>query len=478
MGFLDTSVVAISIPQIRTSLDASFAEVQWISNSYMLFLSALILIGGAAGDRYGLRRTFAAGISIFVVTSIFCAIAWSPESLIFFRALKGIGAAIMIPGSMAIIAKNYPREERGKALGLWVTFSAMTTAFGPLFGGILLASGNDEVWRLIFAINLPLGLISLAILKMRVPEDAPKTRLPLDLTGAILLTAAMGSVALGLTLIGEANKGLGLGAILTGLIVGFAALVWESRVRHPMIDLGLFSSRVFSGVNFITFLVWSGMGALFFFLPMVIVTAWQMPEHFAGGIFLPFSLLIAVMSSPAGKWADRRGPRLPLTLGAFLAGLGYLGMGLAVLDQNYWFGVIPAIFIIGIAMGLCASPLSAAVMLAVEDDKTGSASGINNMVARMASLFAVAGLGAVVTTLYSHFISSGQLPADIADLVAGAGFGERLTGGLYQINIIELQRISMNRAMAALCSIIALCCFAGSLTAWLTQVDKSGALKD
>lgn len=244
MGFIDFSVVAVALPQIRTLLDANFSQAQWISNAYMLFLSALILLGGALGDRFGLKFVFGLGIGFFSVTSLACALAWNAESLIIFRALQGAAAAVMIPGSMAIISINTPRAERGRALGLWVAASSITTSLGPLIGGIVLTYGGEWGWRLIFAINVPLGALTIFILWRFVPKDLPRHAgglMSLDWTGALLLTLSLGLIAGGLTYLGELNAGgwamtlLGAGVCLAGL-----GIFWEWRHRDPMVNLRLF----------------------------------------------------------------------------------------------------------------------------------------------------------------------------------------------------------------------------------------------
>lgn len=479
MGFVDSSIVAIAIPQMRVSLDASFSQAQWLTNAYILFLSALMLLGGAAGDRYGLRRAFAFGILLFVAASLLCAMAWSAESLIFFRALQGIGAAIMIPGSMAIISRNYPRAERGRALGIWVSASAMTTGLGPLIGGVVLSAGHAEIWRWIFAINLPFGLLALLILFARVPNDKPKAKVPLDLAGAVLVTLSLASLALGLTLLGEGKdeglSGLAFPLILAGLVMGAVAIWHELRVAHPMINLRLFSSRVFAGANLLTFLVWAGLGAQLFFLPMVLVTGWKLPEYYAGGLFLPFSLIIAATSPFAGRLVDRYGPRLPLTLGPALAAVGYIAMAAGLYMQSYWFGVLPAIMLQAFATGLSASPVSAAVMLAVEDDQSGAASGINNMIARMSNLIAIAGLGAVAAFVYAMVVRAQGLNEALTEAMIAAGFGERLTGALYQVGAEEAQRLGMTTGLAAMCLIIAAFCIIGACVGWKTQQGREEA---
>lgn len=473
MGFIDFSVIAVALPQIRAGFDASFSQAQWFSNAYMLFLSALILVGGALGDRFGLKFIFLLGIALFTLASVACALAWNSESLITFRALQGVGAAIMIPGSMAIIAKNTPRAERGKALGIWVAASSITTSMGPFLGGVLLTYGGEESWRWIFAINLPFGLLAMALLVGLVPSDEPTHAgglASIDWIGAFLLTASLGMVAAGLTYLGELEGGTGAAALLgAGLAVGIAAIFWELRHSDPMVSMQLFSSVTFAGGNLLTFLVWAGMGAMVFFLPMLVIVAWKLPATYAGGMFVPFSLMIALLSSLSGRWADRLGTRFFLTAGPLVASLAFLALAWAVIRQDYWFGLLPGTCLVGVGVGLTASPLSTAVMNAVDDKFSGAASGINNMVARMSNMFGVAGLGALVAHAYATVVGGSDLNAQIKLQMMEAGFGERLTGPLYQTATENLQLLAMNYAAFVLCLVMALMALAATLVGWRTQ---------
>ena len=470
LGFIDGSVVAIAVPQMRASLDASFAEIQWVSNAYVLFLASLMLIGGAAGDRFGLKRVFGFGIALFVLASQLCAIAWSVESLIAFRALQGAGAAIMVPGSMAIIGRNFPKSERGRAFGIWVAASSVTTSMGPLVGGLLLTWGGPEIWRMIFAINLPLGGIALFLMWWFVPSDPPRDRKPLDILGGVMVTLSLGAIAAGLTILGEGDGGPQPVALLFGgAVLLVLAIIWERRVTHPMIDLDLFRSREFSGANVLTFLVWTGLGAVLFFLPMVLVTAWGKNELLAAGAFLPFSIMITVLSPFAGQWTDRLGARPFLTFGPLVAALGFVLLALAVWYEKYLTGVVPAMLVIGVSFGLMASPLSAAVMGSVDEDKTGAASGINNMAARMSNLFAVAGLGILLALIYRAIVWQSDLAGGAKTALIDAGFGEVLVGTMAVAPVQAVQTQAMNLAFAGLCLVVAVLCIAGSLVGWFTQ---------
>ncbi len=479
LGFIDSTIVSIALPKIRESLDAGFTQVQWIGSGYVLFLAALLLLGGAAGDRYGVRRVFGIGIAGFVAASMLCALATSAEWLIVARCVQGMFAAVMVPSSLALIARNYPRAERGRAIGVWVAASSMTTALGPVVGGWLLTFGGPEIWRWVFAVNMPLGALALLLL-WRVPDDAGDRSGRLDLGGAVLVTLAMLMLAFGLTLIGDEAGGLAETIpavwVLAGAgVMAAAALWWESRAKAPMLDLSLFRSATFSGANLSTLLIYASLTAVLFFLPMVVVTGWGYSELYAGSMFLPFTLLIAILSPLAGKWADAAGPRLPLTIGPLVVAAGFAAIALAVPTQNYWWGLLPSVLLVGIGMGLTVSPLSTAIMLAVDDSKTGSASGINNMVARMAGLFAIAGFGAGIALLFAASVRGTALDPVLADRLISAGFGERLTGALYQEQVQQVHSAAMNEAFATMAFGAAGLCALAGLIGWFTLDGKPPA---
>jgi len=420
MGFIDGSVVSIAVPAMRQSLDASLTQVQWINNAYMLALSALILVGGAAGDKYGLRRIFSAGIAFFVAASIACAFATGPDMLIAARAAQGIGAAIMVPGSLAIISKTYPDGDRARAIGIWAASSALMTAVGPVLGGALLSVGNPEIWRLIFAINLPVGAIALYLLLARVPEDAPVSDVPLDRWGAVLATLALGLIAWALT--GpEGEEGLPDGAhmLIYGLpgVVALAAFVWsQKRNPHPMMPLRLFTNREFSAANIVTFLLYFALSAVLFSLPMTLITGWNLSEAQVGLVFLPITVAIAAGSSTFGRLVARTGPALLIGGGCALVALAYAALAIGFGWGRFWAHLYPCMCLMGLGMAMVVAPLSASVMGAASANDAGAASGINNAVSRIAGLVAVAAMGGVAAAAY---------------LQAGgpAGFGQPVEGG-------------------------------------------------
>ena len=398
LGFIDGTVVSIALPAMRASLDATLAQAQWFSNAYMLFLSALILAGGALGDRFGLARVFSVGIAAFILASMACALAPTPEFMIVARALKGIGAALMVPGSLALISRAYPRSERAAAIGIWAAASALTTALGPIIGGLVLTLGGPELWRWIFAINLPLGLLALAILWQAVKSDPAQSDAPVDWLGAALATAGLGALAYGLTAL---NAGGPVSLALTvsaALLLGF--LFHEARHPAPMMPLALFRNPAFSAANAATFLLYAALGAMLFFLPMTVITAWDVTPIEASAAFAPLSVFISTFSAPVGRWSDRHGPERIIAAGAAIVSLAYAATALTAPMANFWAATFPSMVFAGFGMALVVAPLSAAVMAAVDDAQSGVASGVNNAVSRMSSLVAIAAFGSLAAWRY------------------------------------------------------------------------------
>lgn len=465
LGFIDGTVVSIALPAIRADLDAGLAAMQWVSNSYMLFLGALVLAGGAAGDRYGLRNVFAIGIAVFVTASLLCAAAPDETFLIVARSLQGIGAAIMVPGSLAIIAKAYPADERGRAIGIWAAASAVTTALGPLVGGLWLSFSGDmgwqAGWRLIFAINLPLGLIALAMLLMRVPADPPdRTRRP-DLLGAVLATAGLGAIAYGLT--GGGVEGEPGEPVWTSVAAGVALLAtfvcWQARARDPMMPLSLFASAGFSGANAMTLMLYFALSAVLFFLPMTLVTGWGLPESQTALVFLPLTVFIAALSGWVGKQATHLGARLFLSAGSLICAFAYAVMAMTMHYQAFWAALLPCMALMGLGMALVVSPLSTTVMACAGDHDSGIASAINNTAARLAGLLAVAMLGGVAAATFN---------ASLADAGAAAGaMGFAQPPAAAGEAAAAAFAVAMNDAFAAIAWIAAAVALVSAATSWL-----------
>lgn len=467
MGFIDGSVISIAIPAIRADLGASLADAQWISNGYLLFLSSLILLGGAAGDRFGLRLTFGLGIVLFVAASIVCALAPTPLVLVVARAVQGMGAAFMVPGSLAIIAKAYPREERGAAIGIWAAASSLTTIAGPIIGGFMLTALGDWSWRLVFAINLPLGGLALALLWFKVPADRPEAGRRLDVLGAALATLALMGIAYGLTGRGGdsapplSHAALWCGA---GLVLAAAFIVWERRAKAPMLPLRLFANTSFSGANGLTFALYFALAGVMFFLPMTMIGGWGETPATVSLSLLPLGILLTVLSSFSGKWSDRFGPGPLIAIGSLIVAAAFLMLGLTAPLHQVWLAVTPAVGLLGLGMGLVVSPLSTAVMTSVSDSDTGVASGVNNAVARVAGLVAVALLGAVVATVFERSLGSA------AEL--GVFFGLPAEGLNTEEEATRLA--ATDAAFAAVAYVTAALSVVSAVIAWLTLERKAG----
>jgi EmrB/QacA subfamily drug resistance transporter len=392
MGFIDSSVTAIALPAIRESLGGSLTAIAWVHGGYLLTLSALILSGGALSDRLGIVTAFKAGIAGFTLASLLCAVAPNLPVLIAARLAQGVAAAFMVPGSMTLVARAYG-PDKSRALGLWAAAATATTAGGPIAGGLLLTLGGTESWRLIFALNLPLGLLALALLQREARPDAPSPDTPLDLMGACLAALALGLGSLALTEL----SGLAGGAALLALI---ALLIHEARCPHPMIRLGLFAERTFALTNLATLLLYVGLTGTGLYLPMTAMALWQVTPLSVTLAFLPVSLLIAAASPAAARLEARIGPRLPLSLGAGLVALSYGATALALPHGGFYSLILPAQILAGAGLALLVAPLTSTVMKAAPEAEQGAASGINNATARIAALIAVALMGQVVQHLY------------------------------------------------------------------------------
>lgn len=419
LGFIDGSIVAIALPAMRMSLGASLVEAQWISNAYMLTLSALILVGGAAGDRLGLVRVFGGGIALFVIASMACAFAPNADFLISARAVQGFGAALMVPGSLALISRAYPKEERGKAIGTWAAAAAVTSALGPIIGGLALTFGGPDVWRWIFAVNLPLGLLALFFLYLKVEQDPSQPDRGVDIPGGLSAVIGLGLIAWALSG-AEHGETISRSALFLGLCGVAMILLFlriEARSPHPMMPLSLFRNSGFAVANIASFGVYFSFSAILMYLPMVVIGGWGESEITTSAAYAPLSVFIALLSGFAGKLAGRVGPTPLLVGGALVLASGYAVLALVIPTQNFWGAVMPAMCLQGIGMGLVVAPLSTAVMSSVAPHATGTASGINNAVIRMSSLIAVAIMGSVVAIGYG----SAEGPASFGEIMQDPG---------------------------------------------------------
>ena len=400
MAFIDGTVVSIALPAIQIDLAAPLEDMQWVLNAYTLFLGALMLAGGAAGDRWGRRRLFIWGILLFAIASMVCGAAPGSAALIGARALQGIGGALLLPGSLAILVQAFPKEVRGRAIGTWAAFAALTTTGGPVLGGWLVETLG---WRAVFFLNLPVAAVALGLALKYVPESRSTTgNGTIDWLGALL--AILGFLALTYGLSASAQAGFTdprvAGALLTGVVLLAVFLSVEQRSAAPMMPLGLFRSKNFTGANLVTVFLYFALSGVFFLLPFNFIQVQNYSATEAGAAFLPFSMIVGIFSRWSGGVVDSFGAKPLLISGPLMTGAGCALLALPGVGGSYWTGFLPAMLMLGVGMMVSIAPLTTAVMNAVDDHQAGIASGVNNAASRIAGLLAVAALGMIAISAY------------------------------------------------------------------------------
>jgi EmrB/QacA subfamily drug resistance transporter len=398
--FLDGTVVNVALPAIRDDLDAGLAGQQWVVEAYLLTMVSLLLVGGSLGDQFGRRRMYAAGLVAFGATSALCAVAPSDEFLVAARALQGIAGALLVPGSLALVAATFEGEERGKAVGTWTAWTGIATVLGPAGGGALIGLLS---WRAIFWINLPLIAATLYLTLREVEESSDPDAVPgIDWAGILLSAIGLGGPVF--ALIEQPAHGWGDPGVWVPLAVGIFSfalfLVHEARARHPMLDLGLFGIRNFAVANLTTLAAYAGLIGGLFFVALFLQQVAGYSAFEAGLATTPVSVLLFVLSPRFGRLASGTGPRLPMTVGPILGGIGLLLMLRVGPEADYAADLLPAIVVFGIGLAATVAPLTATVLDSVEERRVGIASGINNGVSRVAGLLAIAVLGAVISAQF------------------------------------------------------------------------------
>jgi EmrB/QacA subfamily drug resistance transporter len=413
MVFIDGTITNVALPQIQERLGASAVDGQWIVTAYALFLAALILIGGSLGDHYGRRRIFLLGVGIFTVASVACGLALTPGHLIVARAVQGVGGALLVPGSLAIIGASFREENRGKAIGTWSGFTGITTAIGPVLGGYLV---DNVSWRAAFLLNVPLAIAVILIAVRHVPESRDPDARRLDIPGAILAAVGLGGIVYGL--IESSIAGFGSVAVILSLFLGALALVAfvarERRTQDPMLPLTLFRSRNFSGANLLTLLLYAALGGALYFLPFALIQVHGYSATAAGSSFLPFVIITFLLSRWAGGLVKRYGARLPLIIGPVIAATGFILFALPGTEGSYWTTFFPAIVVLGFGMSFVIAPLTTTALNSVEGRYSGLASGVNNAISRSAGLLAIPILGIFVFLTFSAALDTRTSELDLS----------------------------------------------------------------
>lgn len=475
MAFIDSTVVNVALPALQANFGATVAGMQWVVESYGLTLAALILVGGSMGDMLGRRLMFLLGVLVFAIASLLCGIAANIHQLILARAVQGIGAAFLVPGSLALISASFDESDRGRAIGTWSGSTAITTAIGPVLGGWLI---QHLSWRWAFFLNLPLAAAVIVISLWRVPESRSREQRHIDWWGALAATLCLSGLVFGCiesAILGWKNP-LVVGSLGTGVVCMAGFLLIEAKAASPMVPLNLFRSPAFSGANLLTFFLYAATGIFFFLLPLNLIQVQGYSATAAGGAVLPLILLMFLLSRWSGGLVARYGARLPLVVGPLIAAFGFVLFAVPAVGGSYWTTFFPAVIVLGLGMAVSVAPLTTVVMESIDQDRAGTASGINNAVARIAGLLAIAVFGVVMVTEFGAHLNRSLTNVKMPDGVRNElrsgeiklaalkppGGIEPATSAAIESSIVAAFVFSF-RSMMGICAALAL---ASSMVAW------------
>ncbi len=449
MSFVDASAVNVALPIMQRDLHASSAQVQWVVEGYALFLAALVLVGGSLGDILGRKKMFVLGIVLFAIASAACALAPTIELLIAARCAQGIGGALAVPESLALISATFTGTERGKAIGTWSGFASITGAAGPLIGGVL---AQQASWRWVFVINIPIAIAVVLISWSHVPESKDEKAVRgIDWSGALLATAGLGALVYGFIRLQSApSDQAGLAAVVAGVIIlaifGYA----QAHARHPMMPLGLFRSRTFSVANIYTFLIYMALGGSLYFFPFVLIDVQKYSPTAAGAAGLPFVVLVFLLSRWSGGLISWLGARVPLVIGGALTGVAFVLYALPGIGGAYWTTYFPAVFMLGIGATFFVAPLTTTVFDSSDPSQSGIASAINNAISRTSGLVAIAVLGIILTVVFDRGFDTRIAARHVAPATMTLLRHERdrLTPGIVPPDVPAADRTAVGVALA------------------------------
>ncbi len=448
MVFIDGTVVNVALPALQADLRANVAAVQWVFEAYALSLAALVLVGGSAGDRFGRRRIFVLGTALFAIASLACGLSARVEQVIIARAVQGVGGALLTPASLAMISASFSPEQRGRAIGTWSAATAIASAIGPVLGGFLV---DHASWRWVFFINLPLAGILVGITRWRVPESRGAGAARLDWLGALTGTIGLAGIVFGLiesTTLGF-RQALVIGSFAAGLIFLAGFVMVEAKTDAPMMPLGLFASRTFSGANLLTLLLYAALSGALFFVPFDLIQVQGYSATAAGASFAPYVLLMSLLSRWSGGLVSRYGTKVPLVIGPIIAAIGFALLAVPGVGGSYWVTFFPASTVLGLGLAISVAPLSTAVMGGVEVRHAGLASGINNAVARVAGLLAIAVMSVILLLAFSSALEGRLAPLHLPPSEHQAVDAQRvqLAGGAVPAGLPKEEAAAIRRAI-------------------------------